>query len=404
MQLYQTAARLWLTLAALSLLLPESQRLGVWLPVHLALAGAVSSAISGAMQNFALALTATPAPAAWVVIGQFALVTVGTALLALGRVLESDAALVVGGTGFLAGVAMLGAIVLGAWRRAINRRHPLPIAMYVAAIAAMLVGGTLGILVGSGAVGDASIWVAMRQAHVALNVLGWVSLTIVGTLVTLLPTVLRIRMPSWHGWATAALLVVGTTAIAAGLVARLEPLATAGGLAYLAGAAGAGWLAAKAMRTPRTWPVPVAAKHLLLALGWFVVGSAAMAVALADGVEGAITFREPFLVVFVLGWTVQTLLGAWQYLLPMARPGHPDERRRQLAAIEFGGSLQLIALNGGVALLSLAAAGWAPGSVGALGAVLALAGGLVALAKAWTFPALARAPFLRRRHLDVWGA
>jgi hypothetical protein len=108
--------------------------------------------------------------------------------------------------------------------------------------------------------------------------------------------------------------------------------------------------------------------------------------------------------VFVGGWTVQTLLGAWQYLLPMARPGHPDDRRRQLAAIELGGSLQLVALNAGIALLVLAAGGWAPGSVGALGVGLALGGGLLALAKAWAFPVLARAPVLTRRHLNVWSA
>ncbi len=404
MRLYQTAGRVWLTLAATSLLLPEPDRLGVWLPLHLALAGAVSAAISGAMQNFVLALTATPSPSTGLVLGQFGLVTAGAGLVALGRVLGSDAALAVGGACFLAGVATLGWIVLHAWRRALNRRHPLPVTMYVAAILAMLVGGTLGTLVGSGVVHDAETWVGMRRAHATLNVLGWVSLTIAGTLVTLLPTVLRIRMPSWHGWTTVGLLVCGVTAMAAGLALGLGAVAGAGGIAYLAGALGVAWLATKAMRTPRTWPVPVAAKHLLLALGWFVVGSLALAVALLRGPGAFTAFRETFLVVFVGGWTVQTLLGAWQYLLPMARPGHPDERRRQLAAIELGGALQLSALNAGVALLALAAAGWAPRSVGALGAGLALGGGLLALVKAWAFPVLARAPVLGRRHLDVWGA
>jgi hypothetical protein len=69
MLLYQTAARVWLTAAALSLLLPPADRLVLWLPLHLALAGAISVAISGAMQTFALALTATPSPSRWVVWG-----------------------------------------------------------------------------------------------------------------------------------------------------------------------------------------------------------------------------------------------------------------------------------------------------------------------------------------------
>jgi nitrite reductase (NO-forming) len=404
MRLYQTAARVWLTLAALSLLLPEADRLGVWLPLHLALAGAISLAISGAMQNFALTLTSTPAPSAWLVLVQFALVTAGAALIALERPLGHEAGLAIGGALFLLGIALLGWIVLRAWRRAINRRHPLPMAMYGAAVAAMLVGGTLGALVGAGAVRDAETWIGLRQAHMTLNVLGWVSLTIVGTLVTLLPTVLRIRMPTWHGWVTVGMLIGGLSAIAAGLALRRGPLAGAGGVVYAAGALGVAWMAAKAMRVPRTWPIPVAAKHLLLALGWFTVGSIALGVALLRGSDAFAAFRRPYLVMFVLGWSVQTLLGAWQYLLPMARPGHPDERRRQLSAIELGASVQLLVLNGGVALLTLAAAGWAPGAVGALGAWLALGGGLLALAKAWAYPVIARVPALTRRHLDMWGA
>jgi hypothetical protein len=45
----------WLTLAALCSCCPRPIAVG-WLPLHLALAGAVSTAISGAMQNFVVAL------------------------------------------------------------------------------------------------------------------------------------------------------------------------------------------------------------------------------------------------------------------------------------------------------------------------------------------------------------
>jgi len=397
------AARAWLTLAALSLLLPEADRIGVWLPLHLALAGAVSTAISGAMQNFVLALTASPAPPEPVVVAQFVLVTAGAAAIALDRVLGHELGVALGGTLFLLGMALLGWIVLLARRRSLQRRHTLPIAMYAAAIVAILVGGTFGALVGGGAVGGET-WFGLRQAHMTMNLLGWISLTIAGTLITFLPTVLRIRMPSWHGWATVGLLVGGLGAIATGLATRLGPLAGAGGVAYAVGALGVAWLVVKVMRMPRTWPVPIAAKHLLLAVAWFEVGAIALAVALVRGLGAFAAFREPFLAIFALGWALQTLLGAWLYLLPMARPGHPDERRRQLSAIELGRVVQLLSLNAGVLLLALAGAGWVSGTAGAVGAGLALGGGGLALAKAWMFPALATLPVLTRRHLDVWGA
>lgn len=402
-RLYMLAARLWLTLAVLSLLLPEADRLGVWLPLHLALAGAVSTAISGAMQTFVLALTASPAPPTGVVVTQFALVTAGAGLLALGRTRGLEPIVATGGALFVLGAALLGGIVVRARHRSLHRRHPIPIAMYAAAITAVLVGGVFGAVIGSATL-EPDVWLGLRQAHLTLNVLGWVSLTIAGTLVTFLPTVLRIQMPRWHGWATVGALVGGVAAVATGLALRAGAVAAIGGVAYAAGALGMLWLVARVLGVPRTWPVPVAAKHLLLGFGWFVLGSFALAVALAGGLDAFARFRQLYLAMFVLGWAVQTLLGAWLYLLPMGRPGHPDERRRQLAAIELGWALQIAAFNVGVALLALAGAGWVSGTAAAVGAGLALGGGGLALTKAWTFPALGRMPGLARRHLAVWGA
>jgi nitrite reductase (NO-forming) len=404
LSVYQLAARAWLTAAGLSLLLPASVRLGWWLPLHLMLAGAISLAISGAMQNFALTLTATPAPAFPIVVAQFVLANLGAVLIAVGYPAELGALVALGGTCFVGAMALLGWVVDRAWRRALNRRHPLSIAMYGAAIVAVLVGGTLGAIVGSRVVHDPALWLGLRRAHLTLNVLGWVSLTIAGTLVTLLPTVLRVRMPSWHGSTTAALLACGVVAMATGLGVRVEPVAAAGGAAYALGALGVAWLVVKAMRTPRTWPVPIMAKHFVCAVSWFVVGSIALAVALARGLDAFAAFREPYLVMLVGGWAVQTLLGAWLYLLPMARPGHPDDRRRQLAVTELGGTLQLVALNAGFVLLTLAGAGWVSGTAGAVGLGLALGGGAIALVKAWSFPVLAKAPVLTSRIRAIWGA
>ncbi|MGZ8611063.1 MAG: hypothetical protein ACXWX0_02170 [Actinomycetota bacterium] len=400
---YQAAARVWLTAAMLSLLLPEDARLGIWLPLHLALAGGVSVAIAGAMQNFALTLTAAPAPGTWVVVAQFALVNLGAALVAVGYPLERPLVVGAGGAAFVASALVLGWLVLRAHRIGLNRRHPLPLAMYLAAVAAVLVGGAFGALVGS-AVVTGEAWLALRRAHLTVNVLGWATFTIAGTLVTLLPTVLRIRMPAWHGGATGAALVAGVAALASGLALESTPVATAGGLGVACGALGLVWMVVAVLRTPRKWPVPVAAKHLLLALAWFVTGTMLLPFVAAGGPATFGRFRDPYLAIFVAGWILQTLLGAWQYLLPMAHPGHPDDRRRQLAAVEFGGTLQVAALNVGVALLALAGAGWVGGTLGAVGAGLAIGGGGIALLKAWAFGPLGRSRVLGSRQLDVWGA
>jgi nitrite reductase (NO-forming) len=321
--------------------------------------------------------------------------------IAMGYATETGWLVAAGGVLFEVAVGVLAWLVARARRIGLNRRHLLPFAMYGAAIVAALAGGTLGAVVGGGIVDDPQTWLELRRAHLTLNLLGWASLTIAGTLVTFLPTVLRIRMPVWHGAASGALLVTGVAAIALGLGIGGRPMAVTGGVVYAAGALGLAWMAVKAFRMPRSWPVPVAAKHLVCALAWFVIGALVLPWMLAEDLAGS---REPFVAIFVYGWVLQTLLGAWQYLLPMARPGHPDERRSWLAAIETGGTVQVLTLNVGVALLALRGADALPGFAGRAGTILALVGGAMALAKAWAFPVLGRSPALTSRHRGTWGA
>lgn len=393
---------LWLSAAGLALLLPEAARAGLWLPLHLALAGAVSVSISGNMLAFVSALTASPDPARVLILAQFALVNLGAALAAAGYPTRHPGLVAWGGGLFAAGIAVLAGDVLGRWRRALFRRHRVPVFLYGTAVACMLAGAGLGAALGSGAIQDPGAFLGLRQAHMTLNVLGWASVTIAGTLVTFLPTVLRVRMPVRHGGVTAAMLAGGVVVLAGGLAARLRPVSVAGALAYWVGAVGLGWMTFRVARAPRRWPISVTAKHLVAGVGWFLGGTTALAANLAVPGGSFDAFREVFLVAFVGGFVIQTLLGAWQYLLPMGRLGHPDERRRFLAAVEYGGNLQVGAVNLGLVLLVLRSAGMAPEPAGAAGAVLALGGGAAALGKAWLFPLLARLPATARRSARLW--
>ena len=399
---YQTAARIWLTAAVMALALPERFRLGIWLPLHLALAGAVTTAISGAMQNFALALTASPDPPARLVRAQFWAVTFGAGSIAIGIPSHSSWLVAVGGALLVSGVATLGWIVLLARRRSLHRRHRVSLNAYTAAVTAFLVGGTLGALLGAGAIPSVA-YARVRLAHLCLNVLGWGSLTVVGTLITLLPTTLRIRIPAWHGAWCLSFLIAGVVGLAVGTSTALDPLVAIGGLLWAGGAALVGLLAASAMRTERKWRVPGAAMHLIAGVGWFVLSSVWLAVACWTGGAGLEGFRPILVLGFVGGWLLQVLLGAWSYLLPMARPGHPDERRRELAALELGAIVQVAALNVGLALAVAGTHGWIAATPADVGRWLVLAAGVAALAKAWTFPWLALLPFTSRRAADVWG-
>jgi nitrite reductase (NO-forming) len=399
--LFQTGARAWATASLLSFALPPSARLGLWLPVHLMLAGAVATAISGAMQNFALALTAGPAPSDLAVRARFALLSGGVVAIGFGMPLGWPWLVALGGASFSVSMGLLGWVVWRASARSLQRRHRAPLAAYFLAVAAVLIGATLGAVLGAGVAPSA--WAAIRRAHMLLNVLGFGSLTVAGTLLTFLPTLLRVRIPPWRGWLTVGALAVGAGLLALGELTGVRTIAAAGGVTEVVGAGSLVSFVVVVFRRPRRFAVPVAAVHAAFGMLWFVGGVLAVARTTIEGAGRFDAMRRGFLVAFVAGWLVQVLLGAWGYLLPMATPGHPDDRRRQLVVAESGGLLLVMAYNAGAALL-LASGLWWPAAASAGWVLLWLSTALL-VARSWAFVPLARGPLGRsRRGQRVWGA
>ncbi len=352
-RLYNLVAGVWLLAAALSLALPDRVRLGRWLPLHLALVGAVSVAISGNMQAFAAGLSFAPDPPRPLSLSQFFMVNLGSAGVTLGMVLGSRQLLVGGGAVFASALILLGYLVLSSWLRGVGRKHTLPLLLYGGAILAGLSGVGLGLLLG-GAHLPVRLWLSLRRAHLFLNLLGWVSLTIVGTLVIFLPTVLRMRPPAWRGKEAAGLLASGLLVGAIGLAGEWRGVALAGVALHGLGSllvldfgvrslVGKGWARAGA-----------AGKHLVAAVVWYAAGSWYLFSALFRGGVGLDYALPRLLAMLVGGWILQCLLGAWLYLLPVGRPGLPSFRKRYLAVAERGAGVGLLLLNGGFLLLATA--------------------------------------------------
>jgi nitrite reductase (NO-forming) len=399
---YQTAALAFLSAAVASLLLPPTARLGYWLPLHLTVAGAVAVAISGAMQVFARTLTATPEPPPWVSWMQFSLVVGGAIGVAVGLPTHTPWITAIGGASWTVAIASLGWFLWRAWSRSLSRRHAMSIVAYALAVSFAVLGGALGATLGRGGLAP-STYLTVRHVHMTVNVFGFASLTIVGTMVTLLPTVLRVRMVAWRGFSVLVLLALGVAVASAGWAVGSARVAAAGGILEAAGASTFGALVLATVRSARRWAVPSAAFHLVAGVSWFVVGSIWYAAQLLRGAPVFDAWRSVFLVVFVWGWLVQVLLGAWAYLLPLMRPGGPDEHRAGLQVFELGGRTQAVLLNIGIALLALAATTTVPSGWGALGWVLALASTLAAIAKTWLFSLVAPGMPAGRRGRAVWG-
>lgn len=371
----QWASRLWLLAAAGSALLPPETRQGWWLPLHLALAGAAGTAIAGAMPRFAASLAGDRERSdSWTAP---ALITVGTACIAVGQTLPRSWLLAVGGVAYGLGGALLGWMVIQAWRGGSNRRHAPILALYLAAALAVVVGATFGALLGTGAAGAA--FGPLRQAHIALNLWGFLGLTIAGSLLILVPVVLRIRAPDRRPWDVAVGLGGGLIVLATGLAMGSRLLAAVGAFGYALGTLA---LAARTWETVRPGPrMPerTAGLHLGAAVVWLAGAAVAGLATLAFDRLNA--YQLALVGAVALGVAVQSLMGTWSYLLPVSAPGGAEARRRGLARTASGGLAQVALYNAGTLLVVASAARLLPGAAGTVGLGLVAATAIFSLAK-----------------------
>ncbi|MEH1017321.1 hypothetical protein V6U90_30050 [Micromonospora sp. CPCC 206060] len=327
-----------------------------WLAIHLLLLGAVTNAIVVWSAHFTTAVLRCPAPAnrrgESVRLSVLNLGVVG--VLASG-VLDQPLPGVVGASTVFAAVAAHLAWLAARLRAALPARFTVTVHYYLAAIGALLTGIPVGawMLVADG---DSRPRLLLFHAHV--NLFGWVTLTVLGTLLTLWPTVLRTRMAD--GAVTAArralpIAVAGLAALGIGALAWWPPLA-AGGLALIATATLLTALpAAQAARhkTPASfpsWSIAAAAAWLLVALSVdaFTLLSAPTPAAAADRF-GAV------LVPLLVGFVGQVLLGALAYLLPMVLGGGPALVRERTERLDRNWPQRVAMANAALAVFVLPA-------------------------------------------------
>ncbi|HQR28042.1 MAG TPA: copper oxidase, partial [Nocardioides sp.] len=344
-----------------------------WLMIHLLLLGAVTNAIVVWSRYFTDAvLHARPAPDdRQVQTRRLGVLNAGVLAVVVGvpggwwPVTLVGAVLVVAAVGWhaLALVAQL--------RLALPARFGSTVRYYVAASGCLVVGAGLGATLARG-LGDP--WdERLVLAHAALNVLGWMGLTVVGTLLTLWPTMLRTRIAEGAEPAVGRALPVLVTAVgvvAAGAAGGIRPAAVAGLLLYLVGLGlvAPSFVAAARTKPPAdfpTWSVAAGLAWLVGCVGWLALGLATAASwAEADDTFDRVT---PFL---AAGFGAQVLLGALSYLVPVVLGGGPTPVRAATAVLDRGGALRVALVNAGLVVCALPA----PPLVRVLASALALAG------------------------------
>lgn len=337
-------------------LFPERQALAA----HLAFALGVLPLILAAMTFFVPVLTRTRAA------GRFARILPVVALAGgVGAVLgfaDPAAMPVAHGVGALLGIgAALGMLGWMAWRvhRAIGPVHP-GLWWYVAALVCLAL--ALAAILAMPLLPEARA--DLRRLHLHLNTLGFISLTAVGTLQVLLPTVAGIPDPRAAGrlrmdlaWALA-----GALAIAVGAAVDVR-LAIAGFFLWavpLARLAQAWWSGYRA--------VLFTARHPAASLGAALLG---LMLALVAGVLHALHQlpAAPSVPALLILYHLPLVTGALSHLLPLWWYAGRSARREQAMRAELARHSAVRAvlfLAGGMAVLLGERAGFVPAFAGLL--------------------------------------
>lgn len=346
----------WVLAAAVVAIAHRAVPQAPWLMVHLLMLGAVSTAILIWSAHFAEAVRRAPLPGGHA--GQavrLALHTVG----ALGVVV-----------GLLAGVwpaVLAGAVLVGAnglWhagvlltqgRGALGVRLGWTAWYFVVAALLLPVGAGLGALL---ARTDAAGTTAARAyvAHVVVMILGWVGLTVVGTMVTLWPTMLRVQLADDARTAAQqglGVLGAGLVLVLAGAATGVRALAVAGLAGYLAGLlrATSPLLSEARRRVPDTF----ASRSVGLAWLWLLATVVIWTVAVAGAGDwaGAQVRLSTLIGPPVVGFAAQVLLGSLSHLGPMVLGGGPSAVRAARAVVGRGGTARLLLLNVGLVVFLL---------------------------------------------------
>ncbi len=362
----------WLALAVLVALAHPVVPAAGWLMVHLVLLGAMTHSAMVWSTHFTQALLKTPESLddrtrqerrIVVLLGGATAVLVGvpTGLWPL---------TVVGAGAVAVAVACHGWALLRRLRHALPGRFRITVRYYLAAAACVPVGAGFGAWLARGL--DDEWHGRVLVAHSMTMVLGWLGLTVTGTLVTLWPTMLRTRMDERAerlARQALPLLVVAVAVVAGGAVAGLRPVAVLGLLGYLAGLAwwGRALLAPAHQAPPRT----VATVSVSAALAWGLAALVLLGVRLvrAHGWADVADHYDTVAAVVAVGFAAQLLSGALSHLIPVVLGGGPSVARAAAQRFERAWAVRVVVVNGGLVVCLLPV----PGAVRVAVSVVVLA-------------------------------
>ena len=345
---------IWLTTAVIVALIHPFFDSSRWLLVHLVALGGFTHSIMVWSLHFTNALLKTPD------VESRRTQNIRLILLQLGMLAVFIGVpttlwwLTILGAALISGVILWHAAMLTyRLRIALPGRFRISVRYYIVAAAFLPVGAALGVLLARGLPGD---WHGkLLVAHTMVNLLGWVGLAILGTLVTLWPTMLRTKMADGAERASVRalpILAIGLSLVVASPLVDLTWLGVMGVGLYLVGT-GVVYvpiIQAARRKAPHSFPTLSASAALL----WLPIALVTLAVKILT--DGWATLAQSYGVVtvmFLVGFALQMLFGALSHLVPVVIGGGPRPLKAGIAEINRLGTWRVVTANLAIALCLL---------------------------------------------------
>lgn len=349
----------WLVAVAFVVAAHRFLPVSTWLMVHLLLLGAIGNAIMVWSSHFSEALLRGPNPGRTSLVWRLVALNAGVLAVVAGMIANVWVVVLLGSVLVGAAYAWHGASLAIRAARALPSRFGATVRYYICASWLLPVGAGLGAVL---ALGDADVATnRLLVAHAAVNLLGFVGLTVLGTLATLLPTMLRTRVAEGaetvvrNGWVP---LLGGIVAAGGGAAAGWMWLVAAGLVVYTVGIIYTAIPMYRAMASKP--PVDFAPLSAGASLLWLVGVVTTLAVMAGRGPSWEQLRADVQSVVpaLAVGFAAQVLLGALSYLVPVVLGGGPAVSKVRTAILNSTAGARLVLLNAGLGVALLPVPSW----------------------------------------------
>ena len=323
-----------------------------WILVHLLLLGAITNLIFVWSSHFTATLLRLPPETdhkRYLV--RVIILNIGTIGIIVGKIQEIKFLMAFGAVAVVTSACLHARSIQLQIAKALPSRFKKIPRFYITSSLFLVLGGVLGGVVSQSPSGDLKYRVLV--AHYSANIFGWIGITVAGTLITLIPTMLRTQLPEkaeHRGYKSLPWMAVSLLSIEFGALLNLRAIAVIGILGYLAA-----WifLLSPHFRFVLQKQSPFSFTSAVFSILWLVISLINLAIdVMKSHTWKLVSIRADSLVYMLgVGFALQIGLGALSYLIPVVLGGGSRNGRQNIIVSNRLKYTRLVVHNVGLAFL-----------------------------------------------------